>query len=38
MRFLSFQSQWNHSFSRLFTLLRSALWEKIDLWDGSELK
>jgi Transposase DDE domain len=33
MRFLSVISSWNHSFTRLFTLLRSALWSKIDLWD-----
>jgi hypothetical protein len=26
-------SSWNHSFTRLFTLLRAALWRKIDLWD-----
>jgi len=33
MRFLSVISRWNHSFTRLFTLLRAALWRKIDLWD-----
>jgi hypothetical protein len=33
MRFLSVISSWNHSFTRLFTLLRAALWRKIDLWD-----
>jgi hypothetical protein len=33
MRFLSAISSWNHSFTRLFTLLRAALWSKIDLWD-----
>lgn len=33
MRFLSFQNAWNHSFTRLFTLLRSALWKKVDLWN-----
>jgi hypothetical protein len=33
MRFLYVISSWNHSFTRLFTLLRAALWRKIDLWD-----
>ena len=33
MRFLCVISSWNHSFTRLFTLLRAALWTKIDLWD-----
>jgi hypothetical protein len=33
MRFLCLISSWNHSFTRLFTLLRAALWKKIDLWD-----
>jgi hypothetical protein len=33
IRFLSVISRWNHSFTRLFTLLRAALWRKIDLWD-----
>jgi Trp operon repressor len=33
MRFLSVMSGWNHSFTRLFTLLRAALWSKVDLWD-----
>jgi hypothetical protein len=32
-RFLCVISSWNHSFTRLFTLLRAALWRKIDLWD-----
>src|ERR1700747_2467203 len=31
MRFLYLVS--SHSFTRLFTLLRAALWRKIDLWD-----
>jgi hypothetical protein len=31
MRFLCVISRWNHSFTRLFTLLRAALWRKIDL-------
>lgn len=30
-----FASQWNHSFTRLFTLIRSALWRK--LWLASLL-
>jgi hypothetical protein len=33
MRFLYLVSSWSHSFTRLFTLLRAALWRKIDLWD-----
>ena len=33
MRFLWVISSWSHSFTRLFTLLRAALWRKIDLWD-----
>jgi hypothetical protein len=31
LRYLAFLSQWNHSFSRLFTLLRVSLWKKWDL-------
>ncbi len=31
LRFCAFLSQWGHSFSRLFTLLRSALWQKLEL-------
>lgn len=31
LRFCAWISQWGHSFTRLFTLLRSALWEKLDL-------
>ena len=31
MRYLSYLSQWAHSFTRLVTLLRAALWEKYDL-------
>ena len=31
LRYLAFLSEWNHSFSRLFTLVRVALWKK---WDG----
>ena len=33
MRFVCVKSNWHHSFTRLFTLLRAALWRKIDLWD-----
>jgi hypothetical protein len=36
LRFCAFLSQWAHSFSRLFTLIRSALWQKLELrsvWD-----
>jgi hypothetical protein len=32
LRYLSHLSQWAHSFTRLFTILRAALWEKFDLF------
>ncbi len=31
LRFCAFLSQWGHSFTRLFALIRSALWEKLEL-------
>ena len=31
LRFCAWLSQWGHSFTRLFALLRSALWEKLEL-------
>ena len=31
LRFCAFISRWSHSFIRLFTLLRSALWQKLHL-------
>ncbi len=31
LRFLAFVSQWNHSFMRIFTMLRSTLWSRFDL-------
>lgn len=31
LRYLSFLSNWSHSFSRLFTIIRSSLWRKWDL-------
>jgi hypothetical protein len=31
MRYLSYLSNWSHSFTRLFTILRAAMWEKYDL-------
>jgi len=31
LRFHGFLSQWNHSFTRLFTVIRAAIWQKIDL-------
>lgn len=31
LRYLSYLSRWGHSFTRLFTILRAALWEKLDL-------
>lgn len=33
LRFLAFVHGWHHSFTRLFTLLRSALWRRWDLAD-----
>lgn len=31
LRFCAFLSQWGHSFTRLFALIRSALWQKLQL-------
>lgn len=31
LRYLSFLSKWGHSFTRLFTIIRAILWEKVDL-------
>jgi hypothetical protein len=31
LRYLSYLSKWAHSFTRLFTILRAALWERLDL-------
>ena len=33
LRFLAWQSRWAHSFTRLFTFVRAALWLKIELLD-----
>ena len=33
LRYLSYLSKWSHSFTRLFTILRAALWEKYNLLD-----
>jgi hypothetical protein len=33
LRYLAFVSQWNHSFSRLFTVLRAAIWLRLDLME-----
>lgn len=33
LRYLSYTSNWPHSFTRMFTLTRAALWRKIDLLD-----
>ena len=30
LRFMAFLSHWSHSFTRLFTLIRSALWQKLE--------
>jgi hypothetical protein len=31
LRYLSYLSQWGHSFTRLFTILRAVLWSRLDL-------
>ncbi len=31
LRFCAWLGRWNHSFTRLFALIRSALWQKLDL-------
>jgi len=31
LRYLSYLSRWAHSFTRLFTILRALLWDKLDL-------
>jgi IS4 transposase len=31
LRYVAFLSEWSHSFSRLFTILRASLWRKWDL-------
>ena len=31
LRYLAYLSQWNHSFTRMFTTVRSVLWSKFDL-------
>jgi len=33
LRYQAFLTSWGHSFTRLFTLLRTTLWQKIDLLD-----
>ncbi len=33
LRFLTWWSQWGHSFARLVTLLRTTLWQSWDLYD-----
>jgi IS4 transposase len=31
LRFLAYASKWNHSFTRLWTVIRAALWRKLNL-------
>ncbi len=33
LRYMNYLSKWAHSFTRLFTILRAALWQKFDLRD-----
>jgi IS4 transposase len=37
LRYISFLSEWSHSFSRLFTLIRTCLWKQWDLASLLEL-
>jgi len=37
LRFIAFQSQWPHSFTRLFTLVRGVLWDRFGLFELAEL-
>jgi hypothetical protein len=32
LRFVAFKSRWTHSFSRLFTVLRAVLWNRLDMY------
>jgi transposase len=32
LRFVAFSSKWTHSFSRLFTVLRAVLWNRLDMY------
>jgi len=32
LRFISWQGRWKHSFTRLFTAVRSVLWDRVDLF------
>lgn len=33
LRFIAFKSQWPHSFTRMFTLVRGVVWERFNLFD-----
>lgn len=33
LRYLAFISQWNHSFSRIVTVIRATLWSRLDLFE-----
>jgi len=32
LRFIAFRSKWTRSFARLFTVLRSVLWDRLDMY------
>lgn len=32
LRFIAWQSHWKHSFTRLFTVIRGVLWDRVDLF------
>ncbi|MDD5727851.1 MAG: transposase, partial [Victivallales bacterium] len=36
LRFIAWQSKWNHSFTRLFTVLRDLLWSCLDMFSVLE--
>ena len=36
LRFIAFQSKWTRSFARLFTVLRSVLWDRLDMYSVLE--
>lgn len=36
LRYIAYRSQWTRSFARLFTVLRSVLWERLDLYSVLE--
>src|SRR5690606_12837169 len=33
LRYMAFNSQWPHSFTRMFTIIRGVLWDRYDLFE-----